>query len=376
MNECLSKIRVCHLTSVHPAKDGRIFYKECTSLANAGYDVTLVVAGAEDEICNGVKIVGVPKSEGRLGRMFVTTRNVYKKAIQIDADVYHLHDPELIPIGLKLKRRGKKVMFDSHEDYTSNIKEKPYFQPWIAKSIAVLYAGYEKHSLRRFDGLISVTPHLTDRLKAINSKIYQITNYKKVYDKDLKTNKAMEKRLSSVAFVGPIRNQWCVKEIIESLSEDTSLMLAGPAEIDYLDQIKKLSNWAKVNYMGKVGPKDVEGIYKSCSLGFALLRYSLAVGNNMGTLGNTKIFEIMGAGVPVICTDFILWKNIIKKYKCGICINPTDITAIKDAVKFLLGNPEEAKRMGENGRKAVESEFNWESQEKILLEMYKDVLNL
>lgn len=136
-----------------------------------------------------------------------------------------------------------------------------------------------------------------------------------------------------------------------------------------------MKNWKQVNFFGKVKPHEVESIYKSSSLAFALLRYSLAVGGNIGTLGNTKIFEILGAGIPVICTDFVLWKEIIAKYKCGYCINPTDIDGINKGITYLLSHPREAKIMGENGERAVKQEFNWESQERILLQMYDDLCN-
>lgn len=374
MKRDYSKIKVCHLTSVHPVKDGRIFYKECTSLANAGYDVTLIVAGAADEICNRVKIVGVPKAEGRLGRILKTTRNVYKKALEINADIYHLHDPELLPVGLRLKKKGKKVIFDSHEDYTANIKEKPYLNSYIAKIIAACYTAYERYVLRRYDAVVSVTPHLTERLKNINCRTYQVTNYKQTNNKGYDVSVPRNSIGNTVSFVGPIRDQWCIREIIDSLSDDISLKLAGPAEDNYIEILKHQSNWNKVNYLGKVQPQEVETIYQTSCLGFALLRYSLAVGNNIGTLGNTKIFEIMGAGIPVICTDFILWKDIIEKYKCGICIDPTNVSAIKEAISYILNNPKEAKQMGENGKVAVEVEFNWESQVNILLNMYETLL--
>ena len=111
-------IKLIHLTSAHFRYDTRIFIKMCSSLAEHGFDVSLVVAdGLGDEIKNKVNIVDVGvKSGGRLSRMTKTVNKVFKKAVELDVDIYHLHDPELLPIGLKLKKLGKKVIFDSHED--------------------------------------------------------------------------------------------------------------------------------------------------------------------------------------------------------------------------------------------------------------------
>ena len=96
-------IKVCHMTSAHGPEDVRIFHKECVSLAKAGYDVYLVERGDSYEK-NGVHIVGVGQpSGGRLSRMTSFAKKVYQAALALDADIYHFHDPELLPYGLKLK---------------------------------------------------------------------------------------------------------------------------------------------------------------------------------------------------------------------------------------------------------------------------------
>ena len=147
-------IRVCHMTSVHPAEDVRIFHKECVSLAEAGYEVYLVEQGESSEK-NGVHIVGVGQcSGGQLARMTSFAKKVYEAALAVDADVYHFHDPELLPYGLKLKRRGKKVIFDSHEKYTEQLKNKPYLPVWVTVPIAWCYGIYERFVLKQIDAVI------------------------------------------------------------------------------------------------------------------------------------------------------------------------------------------------------------------------------
>lgn len=92
-------------------------------------------------------------------------------------------------------------------------------------------------------------------------------------------------------------------------------------------------------------------------------------------MGNTKIFEEMMAGLPVVCTDFVLWQEFVDRWHCGICVDPEDPAAVTSAIQYLLTHPEEAKQMGENGRKAVKEEFNWGVEEKKLLALYEDILN-
>ena len=158
--------KICHFTSVHPIDDIRIFHKECVSLAANGYDVTLIACGenAFEDVVEGVKRISLSVPvKNRLQRFFKRSKAVYKKAIEVNADIYHFHDPELIPIGLKLKKNWKKVIFDSHEDVPNQILAKEWLPSFIRKLVSFVYRKYETMAVKKFDGLITVTPTLTDR---------------------------------------------------------------------------------------------------------------------------------------------------------------------------------------------------------------------
>ena len=146
--------RICHMTSVHKPKDPRIFYKQCTSLAKAGYETYLVAQGNSYEE-NGVHIVGIGEvSGGRLNRMIAVTRSVYKKALALDCDIYQIHDPELLPFALKLKRLGKTVIFDSHENYLLLIQEKYYIPKALRKFFSSAYSCYQDYVFKKIDATI------------------------------------------------------------------------------------------------------------------------------------------------------------------------------------------------------------------------------
>lgn len=171
----MSKYNICHVTSVHPSTDVRIFWKECLSLAKL-YDVSLIAPNTGNRIEHGINIYGVELPMRRLKRQRCLGK-VFDKMIEIDADVYHFHDPELMRLGVKIKQCGKKVIFDSHEDVPMQILCKEYIPPYAKKPISLAYSWYEKTLLKKYDALISVTPSIVERLEKINPNTYMVTNY-------------------------------------------------------------------------------------------------------------------------------------------------------------------------------------------------------
>lgn len=361
-------MKICHVTSVHNRYDGRIFEKECTSLAKK-YDVTLLcVDNQPDEILNNVKIIHVDKKfKNKVDRILNSSKILTKKALEIDADVYHLHDPELILLGKKLQKKGKKVIFDSHEDYPLLIMSKK----WLKKPIRILFSKYyarlEKSSFPKFSAIISVTPHIVNRLKKYNKNCYMITNYPII-----NSIKKKETFGNYICFAGGITEQWSHKNIIKSLKNiDVEYKIAGKITDNYKNELSNLTSFNKVKLCGILSKPEVQKLYKDSTIGMALCQESANVNYHEGSLGNTKLFEYMAAGLPVICTNFILWEEIIKEYKCGICVNPNNVDEIEKAIKEILNNPKLQKEMSNNGIKATNEKFNWESEEKTLYKIYE-----
>lgn len=109
--------------------------------------------------------------------MLFFARRIYRQALALDAEVYHLHDPELLPYGLRLKRRGKVVIFDSHEFTAQAILEKHWLPKSLRRIVYRLYQAYEASVCRRLDAVISVSPHIVDYFSKINPRTVQVTNY-------------------------------------------------------------------------------------------------------------------------------------------------------------------------------------------------------
>ena len=367
--------KICHMTSVHTSKDVRVFYKECTSLASAGYLVYLVAPG-EDRFENNVHVIGVgqmPRS--RQKRMFTIARRVYKEATSLDCDVYHIHDPELIPYGLKLLKKGKRVIFDSHENIFAYLKDKNWIPFFIRNIVSAVSNIYYKRVLPRFSSLIGVTPHLYERLVRLNRNSCMITNYPIIDNKITAASRAEENCNFDLIFAGVVIPSWSHNEIIKAIQnvEGVKYIVYGEVQSEYLESLYRLDQENRFIYMDVIPHSEVTSQLTQASVGMALLKYGNNTDGKKGTLGNTKLFEYFLSGLPVICTDFDLWVEIISKYECGVCVDPNSVDEISNAVAYLLNNRNLARKMGLNARRAVEFEYNWESQEKILLEMYDNL---
>ena len=368
-------IKVCHMTSAHGPEDVRIFHKECVSLARAGYDVYLVERGDSYEK-NGVHIVGVGQpSGGRLSRMTSFAQKVYQAALALDADIYHFHDPELLPYGPKLKRAGKKVIFDSHEHTAEAIVEKRWISPLVRWPAYWIFSAYQRYVGKRLNAIVTVTPHMVEYFQQINPKTVFVANYPVLAKEEAEQPVLMEKE-PSVVFAGGISEQWNHDKIIQAVGKISGCRycLLGGGAPAYLEKLKSLPGWKQVDFIGRVPHTEVADMLRKCSIGMAVLTPGRNTGYQLGTMGNTKIFEEMMAGLPVVCTNFILWKEFVERYHCGICVDPENVEQIAEAIRYLLDHPEEARQMGENGRRAVKEEFNWSIEEKKLLALYKDIL--
>lgn len=365
--------RVAHLTSVHPRFDTRIFVKMCSSLANKGYEVSLVVAdGLGDEVRNDVKIVDVGSPVGgRLARMTDTVRRVLDKARELDADIYHMHDPELMPIGLKLRRAGKLVIFDAHEDLPKQMLGKDYLSGFTRSVLSWLAAKYEKFAGKRFSGIVTATPYIRDKFKQFHGNVVDINNFP-IFD-EISNSVDYADKHDEVVYIGGLAEMRGIAEIVDAvgLTDGVRLNLAGKFNDSRFEQtVKNKEGWSKVNALGFLNREEINRILAQSRVGLVTLHPAI---NYLDALP-VKMFEYMSAGIPVIASDFPLWRSIVEEAGCGIVVDPLDPVAISAAISNLLSNPDRAEQMGRNGRKAVLEKYNWAAEEKKLLSFYENLL--
>jgi glycosyltransferase involved in cell wall biosynthesis len=362
--------RIAHLTSAHPRHDTRIFIKQCRKLAQHGHEVTLVVAdGLGHAHDAGVRIVDAGRRGGRLQRMLRTTGRVYEQAVGLDADIYHLHDPELIPYGLKLKRRGKKVIFDAHEDVPLQLLGKPYLTPAARRILARGFAAYERYACRQFDGIVAATPFIRDKFARINPHTIDVNNYPLASEFDAAA--PWESKRRQVCYVGSISAVRGVRELVRAcalLRSDARLSIAGSFSESALEaEVRCYPAWPSVLSLGH---QDRAGVGKVMADSMAGLVTLHPEPNYLDALP-VKMFEYMAAGIPVIASDFPLWRGIIDAAGCGVCVDPLDPRAIAEAIDLFVMNPDMARAMGENGRRAIIDRYNWPVESDKLIAFYE-----
>jgi len=367
--------RIVHLTSAHQRYDTRIFIKMCSSLAkNKNYEVSLVVAdGKGDETKNSVNIVDVgAKSGGRISRMTTTVKKIFQRAIEIDSDIFHLHDPELMPIGLKLKKMGKKVIFDAHEDLPKQLLGKPYLNKFLLTILSKAVDIYENYACKRFDAIVTATPFIRDKFLKINQNTVDINNFPIL--EELANTTSWSEKKDEVCYIGGIAKIRGIKEIVKAMefTQNIRLNLAGTfTEKDIEKEVKEYDGWVNVNELGFLSREEIHKTLSSSKAGLVTLYPTI---NYIEALP-VKMFEYMAAGIPVISSDIKLWKEIVESNNCGICVDPLDPKEIAKAINKIIKNNVKADQMGENGRKAVVEKYNWSIEEQKLYQIYQKTLN-
>ncbi|MCR8922129.1 glycosyltransferase family 4 protein [Dasania sp. GY-MA-18] len=363
---------IVHLTSVHPRYDSRIFIKMCQSLAQNGYLVSLIVAdGKGGEVKSKVKIVDVGEEKNRFLRITSTVFKVFKKAKELDADIYHLHDPELMPVALLLKLLKKKVVFDIHEDLPRQVLRKYWLPYMLRKPISLIVESLEFVTAKFVDAIVTVTPSIAKRFPF--SRVIEVRNYallSEFKDNSAENNSLKNKKL--VTYIGGISKDRGIAVMVNAIDiVDEKLTLGGRFQGTNLqEEIEVLEGWRNVDFLGWQTRSQISKLLSNSLVGLVVLQ---PTGDYEDALP-VKMFEYMASGAAVIASNFPLWREIINEVQCGLCVDPTSPVEVAGAINSLLDKPEMAIGMGLRGRRAVLDRYNWNTELSKLLALYEDLL--
>ena len=372
-----SQIKVVHLTTVHHPYDPRIYYKQCMSLYEAGYDVTLIAkktSSQNDNNQNKIKHIPLKNYQSRFKRMIFGSIDLFKKAKKENAKMYVFHDPELLFIGWLLKKRDNIVIYDIHEDYVTSILQKEYLPKWIRKFIAKMYRIIEKILIKRME--ISLAEKY---YKEIYKEGTCILNYPLLEDiKHVNTveNNVIENKLLYTGNVTEDRGALIQAEI-PNINENVDVYFVGKCSAELANSMYTVAGKRKdqINIEGIekfIEKEQMEDTYNDHHwiAGIALFPPT----DHYKKKELTKFFEYMNAGLPILCSNFPKWKEFIDTYKCGITVDPYDKNAIYSAIEQLRNDVKLNREMGKNGKTAIVEKLNWKVEEAKLLNWYEQLI--
>lgn len=366
------------MTSVHPPFDIRIFHKECKSLVLAGYEVILVAPHGKDEVVEGIRIRAVSEPRGRLSRMTRTLWQVYREAVRLNADVYHFHDPELIPIGLLLRMRGRKVIYDIHENVPAQIVQKHWIPGKYQKGVAGVAAVIQRFAAKRFSAIVTADEELAEQYRKLNRRVVLIQNYPRLEEFLGNTLVNRGRYMSKVVVsFGGISLGRAIHELVCAMGllpegSDARLILGGAPESEALQrEVTGMQGWERVDYRGVLPRQEMIALLGRAAA--AVVLYNSAP--NHFDVRSNRLFEALAAGLPVITPNFPKWREIVEGNGCGLAVDPENPSAIADAITYLLSHPKESGEMGYRAQRLAIEKFNWTREERKLTELYETLLD-
>lgn len=366
---------VCILTSVHRALDTRIFYKQARTLAKAGYRVILIAQHDKNEVVDGVTILALPPIQNRLLRI-MGAWHLFCLALKQKASIYHLHDPELLPVALLLKWYCKRpVIYDVHEDYAATTLIKKWIHPVLRKSVASIIGSLEKLLADQVSTVITATDDMKQGFSGCRAPVISLNNYP-LRQIALQLDDITADNFNTIIYTGIISKERGFETIIEALDlvtqdfpEATCLIMDKTRDLDWLEprlrsMMEKLILSGNMKLIGWVPHQEVFRYIRASGIGWR-------PGHFFQEGISTKTLEYMACGKAVVSSDVSLTASIVRESECGILVDAGSASAHADAITSLLHHPDEARQMGENGRKAVLEKYNWENEAKKMLDLYQ-----
>jgi glycosyltransferase involved in cell wall biosynthesis len=362
--------RVVMLSSAHAATDDRIFYREALSLTNAGFEVSVVGRHPCQESVEGVRICPLPAKGGRAQR-FLAGWQILKLARQLCGDLYIFHDPDLWAVGLMLRLLGKRVVYDSHENVPKQVLQKDWL-PWVVR-YALFPLVWVAESLGGYllSGVIAAVPVIASRFpqrKAILVRNFPTPETLRVFD----SGKNIRERGNIAIYAGglsPIRG---IRELVTAFRgmEGAELWLAGQFDDPEFEAEVLSSLPPNVKWLGWKPFPEMIRLYNSAKLGMLPL---YPTPNHRNSLP-VKLFEYLGAGLPVVYSDFPEFCSLVDG--CGTAVDPYDPAAIRTAVRALVRDQAKLSGMSALARHRARQMFCWEEEGKRLVDFCRCLVSV
>lgn len=368
---------ILHISTVHGRYDTRILLKECLSLKKSGYNVFLLVVDCmEDETFEGVKIQNLNSKRNtisRFRRMLLFPIVAFRRIIIIKPSVVHFHDPELMLLGLWLRFFGFKVIYDIHDELDEQILHKTYLPVYLRTVLSRALYFFEQFTAKFMSGIVVVNDKMQKKYWRLweKNRVVIVENFPVFLDTYF--NDSMIQDDVGFVFLGNISKARGLEKVLklnQNLEKPLKFRVIGPVQDpEYQRALSPLLSSKGVDYLGRKENREAQTLIRGAIAG--LLIYD-PLPNYIQTFP-VKMFEYLINGIPLIASNFELWKQFVDKYNCGIVVDPNDNNSIVEALLYAFYHKEEMRTMGMNGMKAVQSFYSWSFSEKKLIAFYKNI---
>lgn len=370
------KVRVCHLTTVHGAFDDRIFFKQCTGLVEAGYEVIEVAPHGARTMENGVLIEPLRVPGSRLLRATWGAWRAFRTVRKLAPRLVHIHDPELLPVGFLLKWSGIRVVFDMHELISAQILDKTWIGPlWLRRGMSAFYGMIERAAVERFDGIVlAESRYLEEMLRRYDperDKFTLVRNFPVLSVIRSRKEPVPREDGFTVIYVGGLSGSRGIDRLIEAVAEvgGTWLWLVGAwASEAFRQRCEALPGYGRVRYKGQVRMDEVYEHIRAADLGACVL-HPLP---NYTVTEPIKTYEYLACDLPLLLSDFPYWRDRFGQW--AWFVDPMDTSSIANGIRMAQGDPEGRRRKAEHGRRVVEQGRSWEHERQSLFDLYQRLL--
>jgi glycosyltransferase involved in cell wall biosynthesis len=371
-------MKVVHIATAHLPFDTRIFHKEARSLSAAGHDVTVVVHHDGDTSEHGVDVAGLGEYDSRRERMSNVWR-AFRRAKELSADVYHFHDPELLPVGLLLKlTTDAKVVYDIHEDFDNQIQFKEWIPAPLRPIIANTIVPVQSLFAHAFDGLVAANEWIAADFERRGHDVTVVGNFPIIEDADITYLPNERDHEYVLSFVGNIDETHGLLDMLEVVSRlrsrgyDVGIWVIGPIDEPLRERatqyIERESLDPHVRLFGRIDYTEIFSYLHTSDVGMMLVDPDLYEHG----LSN-KMFEYMYSEIPVVAHATTSTRKYIPE-ECGVHVDETDTETQTEAVASLLDlSQAERDDMGARARRHVVENCTWENEAEKLLELYESL---
>lgn len=325
----------------------------------------------QKEEINGVLIIPFREYKSRVFRIFTSWFLMFFKALKIKADLYHIHDPELMPCAILLRAIGKKVIVDVHE----NIAEDIFDKEWI-KNKRITYSIFDRieHIACKKSPVVLAEASYLKRYEKFAPDITQIYNY--VEPDFFRQFQSNDRDPLHLFYIGIILESRCIAEIMDAMKVlhernfPVHFHCVGRLYTRIENLIMTHKHYEELKpYLHFYGRKNLEEGYivsKQCGIGLCLIKPM----KNSVESKPTKLFEYMACGLPIITSNFPLYRQLVEDTQTGLTVNPESVSEISDSIQRLIQDKELTKRFAQNGNFSAQKLYNWESERVKLLDLY------